>query len=567
MANNILFLAPSERTGSTWILDVLNSHPDIIAKTEPLRQQIPRENPIHPLTTSDVKLMGNVDYSSYWWRELLRWVDSSGNVTIIKETNLFFRCGWLVKELKDRCNIFILDRDIRGILSSFKRGSLFARWNYQHVYEIIKKTINKDENLSEEYSKLIDSLGVFDSVKIIALLYVLNMNEIIKSTQNLRPLYIRYEQVRENPESMITRILKLAKLDMTDEIRESIENSMQTRRSGSQEDHDYATTRRPDTDDWRSILNQEDLATLQLVIQCSLNTLPLLSTANTEGKYCPFGHQIPSNALSIFRNKSSEFTVSSREFIFRRRVLIEETERDELITSVQQTLVLASLSQNKSIWVSNILVSNIQFAGFLNWLLQHGIENIVNGQYLFINTGMAPDRGGRIFREAASGRYGVIEGYQNHPANWIYFTGANLFCYWIGGRLLTSHEYDELEASYLQDGAWKATQNADNKCGDTRSVWDDDAKLKDLKGNVSVWTSTGDTELGCNTRVAKGGAFNSPMRPLGYSELKPTIFCGRDLGIRPGSDRKELSPPNEEVFVRKINELTEIRNLKSYSEE
>ena len=564
--NNLLFLTPSERTGSTWLLRLLYSHPEVIAKTEPLRQQLPSSNPVHPFSGKDTDLpemdvlFSDSQYATQWWKQFKMWFSSEHRVTVLKETNLFFKYSWLVEQFKDDGKILILNRDVRGIASSFKRGNLHYRWNYQEVFQRVKRSILNHKALLEEYGPLLEIFDQGNEMSVISFLYALNSNEMLKSVKCQTSLYLQYEAIRENPEREVAKILSLLDLPITTEVSSAIHHSNQIRYSGDEGDHDHATSKRSDMDDWRFILTSQDVEDIHNVIDQAFTLLVDLKAGYEKKLYRPYGLDGMNCTKTTPKFSRVGFTVSSKERLLEKPVHLCKLGRNDVISVIQDSLVTVP-DVKRGFSVSRTMVTNEQFASFLNWLSENGISNVLDDHYLLVNSEMVADRGGRVFKVEECGQYGVLKGYEDHPVNWIYYAGAELFSHWVGGRLISTQEYDELEKHSLKQGCLiEDGQNTGNQFGDTRAVNYDSSAIKDLKGNVLTWTATGSSmDQGFNIRIAKGGAFNAPYRPLGHELIKPVIFSGRDLGIRIACDGLILSPPKKSEFIdhakRFINEL------------
>lgn len=551
----VILLTPSERCGSSWFLSLLYAHPKVMAKTEPLRQQIPIQNPVHPLSHSPIgppsmeQLLSSCT-GSRWWRDFNAWICTETRPTVIKETNLYFRYNWLVNNFKNRCNVVVLSRDVLSIAGSFRRGRLFERWNYIKVFEIVIGNIMKESILKKEYSSLLEIVNAQKPMQVIAFLYLLNSNEMYKSVSNASPLYLDYEDVVSQPLVAVSKVLSLLGLIVTEEVKAKVEASQQVaRHSGSEGDHDYATTRRSAEDNWKSVLCPEDLTDLNVVVHVGLSSLPTLKEVFEKGIFRPF-YTISFPAPPLLQ--SSCFSRSSREVLESRPLVVYELTCDEVRMTTNEKMVYF---MDLQFGVCKTLTSNKDFVSFLNAMKQQGFPNVQNDLFVLFNEGMLPDRGGRIFVEASSKKYAVLQGYENHPVNWLMYAGADLFCRWIGGRLIRGKEYDHVEASVCPAKLLER-QNIGNIIGDTVPITKYEGKLNDLKGNVCTWTGSGAVrgtqEKHYSFRFSKGGAFNAPIRAKGHQLEKPEIFSGRDMGVRVASSIEGLKPYNYHSYLEKL---------------
>jgi len=129
----LLLLGTMERVGSNWVSDTLR--PVTGQHNEPFRQQL---GPAHPLSalnpglSPDDPLERLGPYGRHW---LVTFAASkhAAERQVIKETNLFFALPALLGLFPDS-PIAILTRSPIGVASSFARGNLFRRWDYQARY-------------------------------------------------------------------------------------------------------------------------------------------------------------------------------------------------------------------------------------------------------------------------------------------------------------------------------------------------------------------------------------------------------------------------------------------------
>jgi hypothetical protein len=182
--------------------------------------------------------------------------------------------------------------------------------------------------------------------------------------------------------------------------------------------------------------------------------------------------------------------------------------------------------------VRNLLVSNAEFAGFLNAMAGAGMPNNHRGTYL-LACEMPHERGGRLHQDRATGRWEVSAGFDDHPAYWVTWIGAAAFAAWNGARLPSRDELLHLTA--------RATAgNADYRCGDATAVTEPGRRASEihhLLGNLQVWCSDGpaaDCLGGPAARWLSGVAWNTPAtrEEARRERYRHIMGCSRGVGIR-----------------------------------
>jgi hypothetical protein len=182
--------------------------------------------------------------------------------------------------------------------------------------------------------------------------------------------------------------------------------------------------------------------------------------------------------------------------------------------------------------VRNVLVTNAEYARFLNALAEAGMPNSHDGTYL-LACEMPHERGGRLHLNPATGSWTVSEGYQDHPAYWVTWIGAAAFAAWNGGRLPTRAELIQL----TQDAPM--TGNAGYRSGDVTPATEPGrsaSAIHHLLGNLQVWCSDGPDRLagGPAVRWLHGIAWNTPATQDAAQQPRHRhiLGCSRGVGIR-----------------------------------
>jgi hypothetical protein len=178
----------------------------------------------------------------------------------------------------------------------------------------------------------------------------------------------------------------------------------------------------------------------------------------------------------------------------------------------------------------NLLVTNSEFAAFLNELAAEGLPNLVDGSYL-LAVEMPHERGGRLHRDPATGRWGVSSGFGAHPAYWVTWAGAAAFAARHGARLPSRAE---MLAETSCHGL--IVTNHGYQAGDTVPVAQPGAgpdTIHHLAGNLQVWCRDG-PDGSSSTPAARwlhGAAWNTPGTPEEIHRERSRHLSGASRGV------------------------------------
>jgi hypothetical protein len=519
----IVFVSPSERCGTTWAMKMLISHPKVTLKTEPFKQQLPIYHPLHPF--SGRPTLPLTENHERWMKKVMEWHQSSSHIAIIKETNLSFRASWFFAHVARDSGIILHFRNLISVCNSFYRNDLVTRWGYRKIFDNLVDEASKTESLDRE-RRFIKAFDHRDPNLIVAFFYVLNTLQMIQYTSPENRLVSRYEDVFEDPEKYITSLLEFFGLSTSEIVTQTITDTKTSRAN----DQLFSTLRRENAN--RLVLAQDDLERIRDFCGLAEEMFSELSSSAGQELWKPFYNTNYAPAFIPRAPASSRLSPSTRE--------IKPVGRDELTEiCLERSRISKELYKFPSVKIPasgrNIscnLVTNRHFCAFLNHQIKEGWSPLESGQYDYLNFGMNPNRGGRIFLQD-SGTFGILRGYEDHPVNWITYSGAVTFSEWVGCDLPEAHEYDDVECHYFE-GDSISNENTSNLVGDTRPIsLGRQESVIDLKGNVMTWTKTSvPITAWYSGRVVKGGAFNAPPRPRGFSLNKLEIFTSHDLGLR-----------------------------------
>lgn len=183
--------------------------------------------------------------------------------------------------------------------------------------------------------------------------------------------------------------------------------------------------------------------------------------------------------------------------------------------------------------VRNLLVSNAEFAAFLNTMAEAGMPNNHGGTYL-LACEMPYERGGRLHQDTASGLWGVSAEFGDHPVYWVTWIGAAAFAAWSGARLPSRDELLRLIASATVGIAGYQSGDVTPVSEPGRSA----DEIHHLLGNLQVWCGDGPAAADCRSgpavRWLSGIAWNTPAtrEEAERPRHRHVLGCSRGVGIR-----------------------------------
>jgi hypothetical protein len=192
----------------------------------------------------------------------------------------------------------------------------------------------------------------------------------------------------------------------------------------------------------------------------------------------------------------------------------------------------------------NLLVTNDEFAVFLNEMAAEGLLNCLDGSYL-LAVEMPHERGGRLHYNPRARQWIVNPGFGSHPAYWVTWIGAAAFAARQGARL--PHRAEMIAETGFGD---LTVTNHGYEVGDTVPVTQPGCgpdEIHHLAGNLQVWCSDGpdgDPSVPVS-RWLHGAAWNTPgtseeiRRPRG----RHLTGASRGVGIRLVRNSGDWQPP------------------------
>lgn len=556
-----IILGHFERVGSTWLMDLVNQFGR--SQVEPIRQHVSLNSPVNSFT----ELADNQQFDSYsfhssliespysqiWFRNYLA-SQFQGELQVSKETNLFFMLPFFLDLFPNNTPIIILKRDIRGILSSFKKGNLFANWEYQDRYDKLKNLVQSNSNL-EQFQFLFDTTDEENWIDILITLYIINLHQIITTTltNNKRTniVTISYEEMVKDRDTELGKVTQLLNLELPEGISRY--------RSKSDSKSEFNTNKKKSNPhDWIEVLSMEEISFVEERIRERFMDIQTI-----------FGHELATEFEKqgfIVEKNTQEKTETKKQkpvkdvILSKSQLSKEEIKQNLSFTEIPEHQVNSEIIPAFSI--SSSLTTNEEFITFLNEMQKEGVFNDLHGNYLFYNPNILANRGGRIF--FSNGEYKVVDGYQRHPVCWVNWIGATAYSQWVGCTLPTLEQWKSITAQIPLD----QKRNSDNMIGDTSAInqYPKNAHgIYDLYGNLKIWTNSWDESAGINENTGlalstAGYAWNSRSE-RGNITYKPFLLSSSTLGIRLVKSTQSVGTSN---FVYKLQQLQALKGNKQF---
>jgi UTP-glucose-1-phosphate uridylyltransferase len=441
----------------------------------------------------------------------------------VKETNLFFALPTLLA-LFPEAPVAVLTRSPLGVASSFTRGDLFRRWAYRGRYQQMVAATRSGHQA--RYRVLVPDDDPPDLVALVRL-QVLNTVLLAAALTGRDIAVIPYETAVLCPQTAVSALAAVVP-DLGVQPARRPPRAAGCSAAAAAEDTFVTTVPRAEL---AAFLSDPDA---ELVRATTAAALAAARTAVSAPTLVKASAWLAGDHLYILRPLSLPHARRTR------RPAIPE-----LATGPRPRF----LRRTGLEW-RNLLVSNAEFAAFLNELADAGLANSHAGTYL-LACEMPAERGGRLHRDPATGRWHVSEGYEHHPAYWVTWIGAAAFAAWSNARLPTRAELIEVT---LHEGA--VTANADYQFGDVTPVTEPGGpadEIHHLVGNVQVWCCDGPSSAelhdGPAERWLYGAAWNTPstLEEIHRARHRHLAGCSRGVGIRLVRDLASAKVPAAEL--------------------
>jgi hypothetical protein len=501
----VLLLGVMERVGSNWVSDTLR--PVTGQHNEPFRQQVSRAHPLstlNPGMSPGDAMLRLGPYGRHWLVTFA--VGKHAPVRqVIKETNLFFALPAFLALFPDS-PAAVLIRSPLGVASSFARGNLFRRWDYRARYRQMTAMTTRPE-----FAAWADVVPDDDPPDLTALARLQVLNTLLLATElHSRDVdglaVIRYETAVLDPPAARAELARL--------VPEAPGfTSPEPAVPAAAEDTFATTTRKAELTACLTAADAEEVGA---------GVASALSAGRDAG---------PGPAWDLARDWASG------DYLY-------SLAPPDSASQPKRHHVPAVASRSCPVrWVPgracggtrwrNLLVTNDEFAAFLNEMADHRLPNCLDGNYL-LAVAMPHERGGRLHYNRHARRWTVSPGFGTHPAYWVTWTGAAAFAARHGARLPSR---SEIIAETSRNGL--TVTNHGYQVGDTVPVTEPGrgpGEIHHLAGNLQVWCCDGPEGNPSvpASRWLHGAAWNTPgtfeemRRPRG----RHLSGASRGVGIR-----------------------------------
>lgn len=513
----LLLLGVMERVGSNWVSDTLR--PVTGQHNEPFRQQIGPAHPLSALNPAIMSLQAAGPRLGPYGRHWLVTFAASKHASVrqvIKETNLFFALPALLALFPDS-PVVVLTRSPVGVASSFARSDLFRRWDYRARYRQLTAITRRAE--FRRWAAVVPDDDPAD-LATLARLQILNtllLANALHDRSSGELAVIRYETAVLHPAAARSQLARL----IPEAPGPGVLPGMAT--TAAAEDTFATTTHK------------------SALTACLTSTDAEQVRAAAAHALAASRQTVPSGAWDLARQWASGGHLYSLAPLPRPTARIPARRVPAGISRHCPVRWVPGRGSGDLRW-RNLLISNEEFAAFLNELADSGLANCLGGSYL-LACEMPHERGGRLHCNPRGGRWTTSPGFGAHPVYWVTWIGAAAFAARHGARLPTRAE---MIAETRRDDL--VVTNHGYQAGDTVPVTElgrGPAQVHHLAGNLQVWCADGPAGAPSApaARWLHGAAWNTPgtSQEVHRPRARHLPGASRGVGIRLVRDR--ASPP------------------------
>lgn len=261
------------RSGTNFVSSIIMSDPSVSFLVEPFSQHSAI------FSTYEFKRWERTDFDQdsfhsafrgmpetiRFLKDFKKWLYfDTGELRIFKETMFFLQLGWLREYLPDLRVIYI-ERNPRGVVSSFKKANLFERWNYSKRFSMLSEQVSACDDLAE-YRTMVARTSSGSWVDMLTTIWYIKTREAKKGLQHFDHICIEYEDLVKNPESRFADIFKFAGLNLMDQVVQTIRDKCRETRGA-----EFSTFRdsKQIVDEWKSLLDKGEKKSIRQCLRMS----------------------------------------------------------------------------------------------------------------------------------------------------------------------------------------------------------------------------------------------------------------------------------------------------------
>lgn len=510
-----------KRSGTNWTHDTLSPY-YVSNVNEPLglHNDVDPANPLNPWNYSS-KNDGSVEfghkkldrdpYASLLARDLVGWL-KEGN-KLIKETDFLYG-GWLLDSAP--LQTVVLKRDPRDSIASYKKHDLYKKWRFEDKMTRFRSTIKSTPELDNLYGIFLN--GEKEPHQQLALYYAIGFLEIDRITKDHSVIKTHYEELVMDPLKTFEEMFAFLGLPWTENAIQRINLRMTSTRDPGAHGTFRATD---DLTSFTSVLSKNEENDIRAIFKTAGLPLERVDIL-TDNKYV-----------------ASERTTETGK--------LGKIDREEDIGSALENTVYKN-----GLHISKTLVTNREYARFLVWLSKRDFPLTIKGIPLFYN-----DRPEGSIR-SINGKIYVEKSQMDYPVNFVNWVGAATYSLWIGGRLPTVNEWENVICP-KEVTVFKKTGKIENPSniaqylsGPTPVTYFPPNKdgIYDAVGNASIWTQDG-TDF---EKQKAGPAWNHTKERSFMPSLRPFWLGTSGLGIRTVFSGLYLP---EDTYTTKLREIVD----------
>lgn len=228
------------RSGTNFLSSILATHPEVTLLVEPfsMHNGYIKSNfflPWFPESYNSANFHSGMErYRTTidYFNDFRIWINSGDReIRGFKETTFLMKLGWLQMYLPN-LDIIYLERNPKGVVSSFKKEGLFERWNYQDIFYRLVDEMVQCQKL-EQYRQLVRETDSANWIDVLTTMYIVSTSEVKRNLSLFRHTNVKYERLANIPLLSFVEIFDFLGLKINELVRKEIEERCLERRGGT----------------------------------------------------------------------------------------------------------------------------------------------------------------------------------------------------------------------------------------------------------------------------------------------------------------------------------------------